>query len=153
VPPLYAIPIVYLYLDRLQNRLSSGRRHQVLSQDAYPTTTTERALVLELVGNRQVIRMPLARIASASSAAGPRVALPLPSRTNSTVPRSGSPWPFGISTRPAGIRPWGTIVMPSPASAAVRKPLKLPLVQTIRQEQPDRSSSASAISRVMLGDE
>jgi CO/xanthine dehydrogenase Mo-binding subunit len=37
------------------------------------------------------IRMPLARIASASSAAGPLKVLPVPSRTNSTVPRSGRP--------------------------------------------------------------
>jgi hypothetical protein len=37
------------------------------------------------------IRMPLARIASASSAAGPLKVLPVPCRTNSTVPRSGRP--------------------------------------------------------------
>ena len=37
------------------------------------------------------IRMPLARMASASSAAGPLKVLPVPSRTNSTVPRSGRP--------------------------------------------------------------
>jgi hypothetical protein len=36
-------------------------------------------------------RMPLARIASASSAAGPCMVLPVPSRTNSTAPRSGKP--------------------------------------------------------------
>jgi hypothetical protein len=37
------------------------------------------------------IRMPLARIASASSAAGPLKVLPAPSRTISVVPRSGRP--------------------------------------------------------------
>ncbi|WP_375788635.1 efflux RND transporter permease subunit [Bradyrhizobium sp. Pha-3] len=34
---LYTTPIVYLYLDRLQNWLFGTRRHQAVSQDVYPT--------------------------------------------------------------------------------------------------------------------
>ncbi|WP_298366249.1 efflux RND transporter permease subunit [uncultured Bradyrhizobium sp.] len=34
---LYTTPVVYLYLDRLQNWLFASRRHQSLPQDGYPT--------------------------------------------------------------------------------------------------------------------
>ncbi len=40
---------------------------------------------------------------------------------------------------------------PSPAIAAARSPLKLPLVQATRQRRPTASSTASARWRVMLG--
>ena len=81
-------------------------------------------------------RMPLARMASASSAAGPRRARRAPSSTNSTsrdrADRDHRPFAQG----PPGSGPCGTTVTPRPASAAARKPLRLPLVQTMRQARP-----------------
>jgi HAE1 family hydrophobic/amphiphilic exporter-1 len=33
---LYTTPVVYLYLDRLQNWLFGARRHQAISRDVHP---------------------------------------------------------------------------------------------------------------------
>ncbi|MNZ69323.1 hypothetical protein D3C78_876180 [compost metagenome] len=45
----------------------------------------------------------------------------------------------------------GCTRMPMPALAAAVSPLRLPQVQTIRQERPARSNASCAAFRVMLG--
>src|SRR5271166_4785780 len=94
-------------------------------------------------------RSPFARMAWASAAAGPPVLAP--TTTNSTSASSGSRHAAFISMRPSGIRPRACTATPRPANAAARTPLRLLLVQAMRQVRPCRSSVSSATDRVMLG--
>ena len=79
------------FLYHAYARQCSGATRRVLGTRAALLVVYTVGLKWVESGAARYTRMPLARIASASSAAGPRRVLPVPSRTNSTVPRSGRP--------------------------------------------------------------
>ena len=100
------------------------------------------------VGYRACNRSPFARIVSASAAAGPRAVARLrPARRTPPRPVPAAGRPPASPTNPSGISPRACTVTPSPASAAARSPLRLPLEQTMRQARPARSSVSSATVR------
>ncbi len=79
-----------------------------------------------------------------------RFAPPGPSATNSMKSSSGSESENGSRTRPGGIKRAEWTPTPNPARVAAYSPLKLPLVQAMRQDRPAFSSAANAFARVIV---